>query len=377
MSHKVLILGAGFGGLELSSLLDSELGDEVEITLIDKNAGFVFGFSKFELMLGRTTLPEVTLSYSDMKKPGVNFRQETITSIDPANRRVTTDANSYEADTVVVALGADFDIAATPGLAEGGHEFYSVPGAIAVKDVLTDFKSGSLVIGILGQPFKCPPAPCEAAILLDEWFEQRGLRSDIDITLVSQWKVPIPPSPDGSKAIVEKFAERNINFITEQVITSLDPQSRTANFKDGGSISYDLFMGVPVHRVPEVVQRSGLAENGWVPVDHTNLLTKFPGVYAVGDVTSAPTPKAGVFAESAAAAVAEHVISEIRGTGDPRPFDGQGACYVEFGDRMVGRMNADFYPGTKATAPFTQPSREIAVEKAAFVTERKRRWLGS
>jgi sulfide:quinone oxidoreductase len=377
MSHKVLILGAGFGGLELSSLLDNELGDEVEITLIDKNSGFVFGFSKFDLMLGQATLPEVVLSYSDMTKPGVNFRQETITAIDPANRAVTTDSNSYEADTVVVALGAEFDIAATPGFAESGHEFYSVPGAIAVKDVLADYKSGSLVIGILGQPFKCPPAPCEAAILLDEWFEQRGLRSDIDITLVSQWKVPIPPSPDGSKAIVEKFAERNINYITEQIITSLDPATSTANFKDGGSISYDLFLGIPVHRVPEVVRQSGLSENGWVPVDHTNLATKFPGVYAVGDVTSAPTPKAGVFAESAAAAVAEHLVAQIRGTGDPRPFDGQGACYVEFGDKMVGRMNANFFPGTKPTAPFTQPSREIAIEKADFVTERRRRWLGS
>jgi len=312
-----------------------------------------------------------------MTKPGVNFRQETITAIDPANRAVTTDSNSYEADTVVVALGAEFDIAATPGFAESGHEFYSVPGAIAVKDVLADYKSGSLVIGILGQPFKCPPAPCEAAILLDEWFEQRGLRSDIDITLVSQWKVPIPPSPDGSKAIVEKFAERNINYITEQIITSLDPATSTANFKDGGSISYDLFLGIPVHRVPEVVRQSGLSENGWVPVDHTNLATKFPGVYAVGDVTSAPTPKAGVFAESAAAAVAEHLVAQIRGAGDPRPFDGQGACYVEFGDKMVGRMNANFFPGTKPTAPFTQPSREIAIEKADFVTERRRRWLGS
>ncbi len=376
MNHGVLILGAGFGGLELSSLLDEALGGDVEITLIDKNDGFVFGFSKFELMLGRATLPEVTLRYDEMTKPGVAFRQETVVTIDPVKRQVITDRGEYTAETLIVALGAEYDFAATPGLAEFGHEFYSIAGAIALNSVLTEFESGKLVIGIIGQPFKCPPAPCEAAILLDEWFEERGVRGAIDITIVSQWSVPIPPSPDGSKAILEKFAQRGITFVTERVITGLDPDTSTARFKDGGGIGYDLFLGVPIHRVPEVVRQAGLSENGWIPVDQTNLATRFPGVYAIGDVTSAPVPKAGVFAESAARAVAEHLVAGIRGTGTPEPFRGQGSCYVEFGDRLVGRMDANFFPGTKPTAPFTQPSEAVAQEKEAFASSRKSRWLG-
>lgn len=376
MSTKVLILGAGFGGLELSSLLTEALGDSVEITLIDKNDGFVFGFSKFDLMLGKASLEDVKFRYADLAKPTVTFRQETVTAIDPAGKQVTTDRGSYSADYIVCALGADYDIAATPGFAEGGHEFYSVPGAIAVRPVLEQFTEGRIVIGIIGQPFKCPPAPCEAAILLDEFYTERGLRDSVDITLVSQWAVPIPPSPDGSAAIVAAFKERNINYVTETVITSLDPAGKSAITATGERIPYDLFLGVPVHKVPDVVEESGLSEDDWIPVDEKSLATKFPGVYAVGDVTSAPVPKAGVFAESAAKAVARHMVAEITGSGDADAFDGKGSCYVEFGDELVGRMDADFFPGTRPTAPFSGPSIEVADEKRNFVEVHRQRWLG-
>ena len=375
MTRKIVIVGAGFGGLELASRLASSLPGQVEIILIDKNDGFVFGFSKFELMFGRTTLPEVTLYYSDIAKPGVDFRQETVLSIDPPQRRVTTDRETYDADILVVALGAEYDPDATPGFVEDGHEFYSVDGALALRDVLPNFKSGSLVIGVIGQPFKCPPAPCEAAMLLDDWFEERGVRDDIEISVVSQWGVPIPPSPGGTQAILDRFKERNISFLSERIISELDTTNKLARLKDGDPVPYDLFLGIPIHRVPAVVQDCGLTEDGWIPVDDRNLSTKFPNVYAVGDVTSAPVPKAGVFAESAARAVADHLIAEIRGTDAPKPFDGTGSCYVEFGDHKVGRMDADFFPGTQPTAPFTQPSEALSREKEEFVTIRRKRWL--
>ncbi|MBT4124991.1 MAG: FAD-dependent oxidoreductase [Chloroflexi bacterium] len=372
---KILILGAGFGGLELSSRLSEALADQVEITLIDQNEGFIFGFSKFDLMLGHSTRPEVTYFYKDISKPSVEFRQETVVSIDPVNRRVTTDKQDYETDVLVVALGAEYSIDATPGFVEGGHEFYSFNGAIALHNVLEQFESGKIVIGIIGQPFKCPPAPCEAAILLDEWFEQRGLGADVDISVVSQWPVPIPPSPDGTKAILDKFDNRGLKFVTEHVITSLDPERKVAICEDGEEIPYDLFLGIPIHRVPAVVDEAGLAEDDWIPVDDKNLETKFSGVFAVGDVTSAPTPKSGVFAESAARAVADHLIAEITGEGEPEPFDGKGSCYVEFGDELVGRMDADFFPGTRPTAPFAQPSVAVADEKKEFAAVRRKRWI--
>jgi sulfide:quinone oxidoreductase len=377
MTKNILILGAGFGGLELSSRLSAEVADEVQVTLIDKNDSFKFGFSKFDLMFGRASMSDVSLYYSDLVKPGVEFRQETVTSIDAAAKKVTTDAGTYEPDILVVALGADYDFDSTPGFVEGGHEFYSFDGAFALKDVLNDFKSGSVVIGILGQPYKCPPAPCEAAMLLHEWMTERGIRSESEISLISQWAIPAPPSPDGSKAILSRFEELGITYTPNTVITSIDPSKKIAITADGDEIPYDLFLGIPHHRVPDVVEASGMAEGGWIPVDEKNLSTKFPDVYAVGDVTSAPAPKAGVFAESEARAVAEHLIAEIKGSGSPVPFQGAGICYVEFGDNMVGKVNANFLPGQPPTAPFDDASVEIGAEKSGFAAERKQRWFAA
>ncbi len=375
MSAHVVICGAGFGGLELTARLSSTFGDGLKITLIDKSDAFIFGFSKFELMLGRQRREEVSSSYGAIAKPGVAFRQELIASIDPVTRRVVTDQNTYTADVLVVALGADYDVGATPGFVEGGHEFYSVEGALRLREVLPTVTSGHVIVSVLGEPFKCPPAPCEAAMLLDDYFSERGVRSDISISVVSPWGRPIPPSAPASDAILGRFRERSIAWVGEQLVTSIDPTTKRAHLRDGGVMPYDLFLGIPVHRVPAVVAASGLAENGWVPVDKTNLSTRFPDVYAVGDVTSAPVPKAGIFAESAGRAVAEHLTVRLRQEGVARPYDGAGSCYIEFGDHKVGRVDVDFLTGPSVVAPFTEASVEVAEEKKEFAASRRRFWF--
>lgn len=376
MAINIVVLGAGFGGLELTTRLSEALGGEVSVTLIDKNEAFVFGFAKFDVLFGRRTLDEVRAYYRDIVKPGVTFRQETITAIDPVTRRVVTDGGSYEADVLVVGLGADYDFAATPGFVEGGYEFYSVPGAMRLREVLPTVSSGHIVIAVLGEPFKCPPAPCEAAMLLDQWLRSRGVRDNFTISVVSPWGMPIPPSPDGSRAILDRFAECGIDFVKEQMVVGIDPVAKVAQLRDGGSMPYDLFLGIPKHRVPEVVESSGLAERGWIAVDKATLATRFPSVYAVGDVTSVGTPKAGVFAENAAVVVANQIINGIRGGEAPAAFDGTGTCYVEFGDDRVARLDADFFGGPTPRAPLTTPSLETAEEKSQFAVVRRRRWFG-
>ncbi len=175
MTTTVLVLGAGFGGLELSTRLAEALGDEVEITLIDLAEAFVFGFSKLDVMFGKRSPEAVRLPYADITTPHVRFRQETVVAIDPTQRRVVTDLDAYEADILVVALGADLDIGATPGLAEAGNEFYTVEGAEALREVIPGFRTGTAIVGVCGAPFKCPPAPSEAAILLDDYLRERGV----------------------------------------------------------------------------------------------------------------------------------------------------------------------------------------------------------
>ena len=377
MTTSVLVLGAGFGGLELSTRLSEELGDQVDITLIDRADAFVFGFSKLDVMFGKRAPDAVRMHYGDLTTPHVRFRQETVTSIDPEMRRVVTDLETYEADYLVVALGADYDVAATPGLAEAGNEFYSVAGAETLRDVLPSFGAGTAIVGVCGAPFKCPPAPSEAAFLLDEFLRERGVRDDVTINVVIPFGAPIPPSPSTSEAILAGFAERGIAFVPDRRVVSLDPGSNEAVLDDGSRMPYDLFLGIPVHRVPAVVEASGLAQDGWIPVDPRTLATRFPGVYAVGDVTSVGTPKAGVFAERQAGVVADHLIARIRSADAPPGYDGTGTCYIEFGGDEVARVDVDFYstPGTP-TGVFVAPSEETAAEKADFASSRRARWFG-
>jgi sulfide:quinone oxidoreductase len=376
MRLRVLVLGAGFGGLELTTMLSDALGDDVELTLIDKSDAFVFGYSKLDVMFGRTTLDAVRLPYGDVVKPGVRFLRETIVAIDPETRRVTTDGGVHEADVLVVALGADYDLAATPGLAEGGNEFYSVEGARRLGELLPTFSEGRAVIGVCGAPFKCPPAPSECALLLHDQLTARGVRDACEITFVIPFGTPVPPSPDTSRALIEAFAERDIGFLPGHRVSSLDPARRVAVLDDGAELPYDLFLGVPKHRAPDVVIASGMAQDGYVPVSSTTLETRFPGVYAVGDVATVGVPKAGVFAEGAARIVAASLIARVQGGEQPGAYEGRGSCYIEFGAGRVGRVDVDFLSGPKPTGTFQAPSDALVAEKRHFGSSRSARWFG-
>ena len=375
MAGRILVLGAGFGGLELATILSDELGDDADVTLIDKGDAFVFGYSKLDVMFGRETLEAVSLPYRDFAKPGVRFVNETITAIDPEARGVRTEAGEYEADILVVALGADYDLEATPGLAEAGTEFYSVAGAEHMGELLRDFGEGRAVVGVCGAPFKCPPAPSEAALLLHDLLSARGVRDRCEITFLMPLPSPVPPSPATSEALLEAFTERDIEFVPGARITSLDGERNVAALQDGREFPYDLFLGVPKHRAPNVVLESGMTEDGYVPVDSRTLRTRFPGVYAVGDVATVGVPKAGVFAEGAARVVAAEVLAELRGEADPDGYGGLGSCYIEFGDGRVGRVDVDFLSGPKPTGTFRAPSTAIVAEKRDFGASRRARWF--
>lgn len=373
---RVLVLGAGFGGLELTTMLSEALPDKIDLTLIDKNDSFTFGFSKLDVMFGRETPAAVRVPYRAIAKPGVTFRQETVTSIDPEARRVTTDAGAYDTDVLVIALGADYDISATPGLAEGGNEFYSFAGAERLRDVLPTFTSGKAIVGVTSTPFKCPPAPSEAALLLHDYLLERKNRDACEISLVMPFGAPIPPSPDTSRALLAAFQERGIAWVPNRLVRALDPSRRVAILDDETEMPYDLFLGVPKHRVPDVVAASGMTEDGWIPVSRSTLATKFPGVYAVGDVTSVGTPKAGVFAEGSAKIVAAALIAQVQRGEEPAPYNGAGACYVEFGAGQVGRVDVDFFSGPSPTGTFAAASADLVKEKHAFGATRRSRWFG-
>ncbi len=378
VSKHVVVLGAGFGGLELATRLSETIADAVRVTLVDRNDSFYFGFSKLEVMLGRQSANDIRFPYRDFEKDGVEFRQETVTSVDPATRRVTTDAGSYDADFVVVALGADYDFAATPGFEQGGHEYYSLAGAERLRDALADFKGGRVLVSVLGQPFKCPPAPFEGSFLLHEHFTQQGIRNSVEMATTFPMARPVPVTGDVSQMFREGLAARNIKELPEHLVTGIDPATRTAQLASGETLPYDLFVGIPIHRAPTALADTSLAVNNWVPVDQSNLRTRFPGVYALGDVCTGPrtVPKAGIFAEAAARVVADDIAATIAGAEPPSPFEGSGVCYAEFGGGLVSKVEVNFLRADAPAARRYDPSLEYAAEKEQFGATRRARWFG-
>jgi sulfide:quinone oxidoreductase len=373
---RVLILGAGFAGLELATSLSEAMGDGVAVTLIDKSEAFIFGFAKLDIMFGHKTPAAVRLPYRDISKVGVTLRREVVIAIDAAARRVTTDVGTHEADILVIALGADFDATATPGLVLGRNEFYSVPGAEHLASVLPTFRKGHAVVGVCGAPYKCPPAPSECALMLHDFLVERGLRSACDITLVNPLPSPVPPSPETSKALIEAFAQRGIEYLPGRRVSSVDEVRRSVTLDDGRALPCDLFLGVPKHRAPEVVIATGLTQDGWVTVDPRTLETKLPGVYALGDLANTGAPKAGVFAENAARVVAANIVSRLRGQEATARNPGAGSCYIEFGGNRVARVDVDFFSGPKPTAAFHPPSEDLRANKEHFGSSRRARWFG-
>ena len=211
-------------------------------------------------------------------------------------------------------------MAATPGLVEGGHEFYTVARAFALRKVPPRFQRGPAMWRVR-EIVQVPSRAKRNSAALHDYLTARGRRGATEIAVVMPFVTPIPPSPDTSQAILAAFAERDIRFVKDSLVKALDPGRKVAVLSDGAEMPYELFLGIPVHRVPQVVVESGLAArpHDWVPVNKQTLGTRFPGVYAVGDVNGVGTPKAGVFAEGPAQVVAAAIVAQLRGGPSPTP----------------------------------------------------------
>jgi sulfide:quinone oxidoreductase len=186
----------------------------------------------------------------------------------------------------------------------------------------------------------------------------------------------VPPSPETSAALEAEFAKRGIELLAGRRIRGIDPSRNVAGLDDGTELGFDLFLGVPKHRAPDVVIAAGMTEDGYIPVESATLKTRYPGVYAIGDVATAGVPKAGVFAEGAARVVARQLIAELRRGDRPGPYDGRGSCYIEFGSGRVGRVDIDFLSGPEKTGVFNAPSAALVAEKHEFGASRRARWFG-
>ena len=376
MKPRIVILGAGFGGLELATTLSETHGDALAVTLIERSDHFVFGFSKLDVLFGRQTADAVRVSYETLAKPGVRLVRETVTAIDPATRRVTTNAGVHDADYLVIALGADYDVSQTPGVVLGDNEFYTVAGATRVRDVVSRFDKGHAVIGLCGAPYKCPPAPSECALLLHDHLAKRGVRGACSIAIVSPLPTPVPPSPETSAALLAAFAEHDIEYVASTRVVAVDRAREIIKLDNGTERPCQLFLGVPKNRAPDVVVAAGLTKDGWVTIDQHTLETPFARVWAIGDLANTGAPKAGVFAEAAAKTVAANIGALLRDQTPTAQYPGAGSCYIELGGDRVARVDVDFFSGPQPTGRFYPPSVELRADKERFGATRRARWFG-
>lgn len=377
----VIVLGGGFGGLAAAHELKRRV-PEAKVTLVDRSGSFLVGATKTWVMLGERQPEEVVRARARVAKAGVELLEAEVTALEPAERAVTTTAGRIEAENVLVALGAEMTMEAVPGL-DSAETFYTLEGAVRLRDVLAALEGGRLVLLIPSVPFPCPPAPYEAAMLLHEQLERRGIRDRVDLSLHTVEPAPMPTAgPEMGALIRGELERRRIGYFPGRRVERVDPQARAVRFAGGEEVAYDVLVAIPVYRAPRVVVEAGLAaQSGWIPVDPRTMETSHPGVYAVGDVTVVPLPgryvedrplvlpKAGVFAEKQGRVAAAHIAARMRGEEASEAFDGEGFCYLEVGGGEAVRADGAFFALPHPAVTPRPPDRSQLADKVRWVQE--------
>lgn len=373
-SKTVLILGGGIGGIVTATQLRKRLPQGHRIVLIERESSYAFAPSFPWVMAGTRRRETISRPRTKLVKLGVELVQGNIEKIDAEQRRVQVNGEFLTGDYLVIALGAEFATETIPGLAEAGHTFYTLDGAERLNEARQQFRSGCIAVMVCSLPFKCPAAPVEAALLLENDCRQRNIRKDVQIDVYTPEPCPMPSAgPENSRQLLAMIESKGITYHAEHTVTQVDSSKKQINFADGTTADFDLLVYVPPHRAPLVVHEAGLVgESGWIPVDKYTLATKFPQVYAIGDVTGIklssgkPLPKAGVIAHGQAEVVVNNLLYDIMGKGEPRQFDGHGACFIETGSGKAGLGRGNFYAEPAPQMKLYKPGYLMHLGKVAF-----------
>lgn len=377
----VLILGAGIGGLVAGKTLRQALPKNHRIILVDRESTFVFAPSLLWLMTGDRTPKTISRPLARIEQKGIQLIHGDIEHIDPERREVRVAGQTIAGDYMIIALGAELAPEAIPGLAQAGHNFYTLAGASSLKESLERFTGGNLVILTAAPAYKCPAAPYEAAMLLESYCRKHKIRDRTSIDLYTAEPGPMGVAGPGvSKAVRAMVEAKGVTYHPEHQLKETDPDARLLRFTNGAEAQFDLLAYVPPHRPPAVVRDTGLAEQvGWVAVNRETMETKFERVYALGDVVGIPLklgkllPKAGVFAQAEAEVVAQRIVCAITGTGTPATFDGHGECFIETGSGKAGFGRGNFYAEPAPLVKIHPPGRFWHAAKVLF----EKRWLAT
>ncbi|HEV2064678.1 MAG TPA: FAD/NAD(P)-binding oxidoreductase [Thermoanaerobaculia bacterium] len=383
MNETILILGGGVGGLVAANTLRRSLPKAHRVVLVDRESSFVFAPSLLWLLTGARTAAAISRPLVRLERKGIEVVRGEIERIDPERREAVVAGRTLTGDFLIVALGAELDPAAVPGLDQAGHNFYSLAGAERLRDAFAAFAGGRIAVLTAAPAYKCPAAPYETAMLLEAACRSRKIRDRTQIDVYAAEPAPMGVAgPDVSRGVVELLQEKGIGYHPARQVVRADSEAKRLMFADGVDADFDLLAFVPPHRAPRVVREAGLcAESGWIPVNRSTLETKVARVYAVGDVATIPLaigkplPKAGVFAHAEADVVAANIALAITGRGKSAAFDGHGECFLETGDGRAGIGRGNFYAEPAPQVKLQPPGRRWHAAKILFEKQWLRRWL--
>ena len=376
----VVILGGGFGGLaaanELRNLLSAS---EVKITVIDKKDWFMVGFAKLWIITGTRTFENSIGSLNELSKKEINFIKDEILTIDLQNKNVKTKLQNISYDYLIISMGAILAPQKISGLMENGFNLYDHNQLSEIHDKLECMNSGKIAISIMGMPYKCPPAPFEASLLIDSMLRKRGIRDSVQIDFYSPAPITLPAAGiEVSKQILELVNSENITFHNSSKIKSVE--SKKLIFENSKA-DFDLLLAIPPHIAPKVIYDSGLAkEPGFIPIDR-DCKTSFENVFAVGDVTiltvgeNMAVPKAGIFAEGEGIIVAKNIISKIQSKEESELYDGKGGCFIESGRDTASVLEVDMFSNSKPSTNLSESTANNLSTKLEFEKERLSKWL--
>jgi sulfide:quinone oxidoreductase len=376
---RVLILGGGFGGIAAARRLKEKLDEKDEVILVDRRDHFMVGFRKTWALVGESTLEAGQRPLDRLKGLGIRVMRDPVTRINPEGRAATVGDQVISSDALVVALGAELAPEAIPGFQQYAYNVYDPNDIPRAAKALKDFQGGKLLIGIFGAPYKCPPAPYEMALLINDSLKARGIKVSLEVFSPQPMSLPILGQA-GCDLIESRLADKGIAFFPNRKATGVEADAVVfANERR----PFDLLFGVPPHRPPAVVRESGLVgDSGWVSANSHTLETRFPGVYAIGDVVQVamangkPLPKAGVFAEAMGETVADRIAETFVGKEPEATFKGEGGCYLEVGAGQAMMVKGQFLAEPEPEVMLTEASSKYFEEKQAFEKNRLQTWFG-
>jgi len=390
---RILILGAGFGGLTTANLLQKNLSlssVEHQISIVDSKDYFIMGLVNLWILSGIRTLEDSKIALSRLKNKGISYLNGEVTAIDPVSRTVTIKGSStprLEYDYLVIALGTEFALEHVKGFLEnGGSNLYDAEQVPKLREKILSLKKGRIAICITSVPYKCPPAPYEASLLINDILVKNGTRDSIDIEIYTPTPIALPVAGTKvSQDVINLLDKSHVNFHPIHKIKKV-LDTKEIEFENGNRVNYDLLIGIPPHKVPEVIRNSDLIKQGqnWINVDKFSLKTDYQNVFAIGDVNeikvneNVAIPKAGVFAEAQAKVVSQQIIDDIEYNRDKlssAKFDGKGFCFMEVGDKKAGYIATDFYNKDGPVTLLEPPSKESYEKKLDFERSKISEWL--